>query len=88
MDGDQQYSPLDIPRLLEPIFTGSADLVVGKGMNHTSSIVRWMFSRSFQTIFGYMFGLPVSNPNEGLKAIVKTKFDELGRNCERFRLRH
>lgn len=84
MDGDQQYSPSDIPRLVEPIFAGSADLVVGNGTNHTSSIVRRMFSRSYRLIFDCMFGLPVSSPNEGLKAIVKTKFDMLGVNANGF----
>ena len=77
MDGDQQYSPLSIPRLLEPILAGSADLVVGKGTNHHGSIVRRCFSKTYQLIFVHMFGLPVSNPNEGLKAIIKAKYDEL-----------
>lgn len=77
MDGDQQYSPLDIPRLLEPILAGYADLVIGKGVDHTNSIVRRIFSRSYRVIFAHMFGLQFSNPNEGLKAIIKSKFDKL-----------
>jgi glycosyltransferase involved in cell wall biosynthesis len=76
MDGDQQYSPLDIPAVLQPILDGSADLVVGKGSNH-SSIVRRVSSRLFQLIFTSIFWLPLSAPNEGLKAILKVKFDEL-----------
>jgi glycosyltransferase involved in cell wall biosynthesis len=77
MDGDQQYSPFDIHRLLEPILAGSADLVVGRGSNHHSSIIRRVLSRSFQVIFRCAFRLPVSSPNEGFKAIVRGKFEEL-----------
>lgn len=84
MDGDQQYSPLDIPRLLEPILSGSADLVVGQGTNRHSSIVRWLFSRAFQAIFARMFGIQISTPNEGLKAVLKTKFEELGVTASSF----
>jgi len=78
MDGDQEYSPLDIPRLIEPILIGDADLVVGQGMNPQSSTVRWFFSKAFRTIFVRMFGIQVTNPNEGLKAILRQKFNELG----------
>jgi glycosyltransferase involved in cell wall biosynthesis len=77
MDGDQQYTPLDIPQLLDPILAGSADLVVGRGRDHHSSTLRRIFSGSFQLIFACMFRLPVSCPNEGLKAILKAKFSEL-----------
>ncbi len=78
MDGDQEYSPLDIPRLMEPIRLGDADLVVGQGMNPQSSTVRWFFSKAFRTIFVRMFRIQVTNPNEGLKAILKQEFNELG----------
>lgn len=77
MDGDQEYSPLDIPQLLEPILSGDADLVVGQGMNPQSSTVRWFFSKAFRTVFVCMFGIQVTNPNEGLKAILKQRFNEL-----------
>lgn len=77
MDGDQQYTPLDIPRLLEPILLGAADLVVGKGGNYHSSTLRKVFSKTYQSIFTRMFRLPISCPNEGLKAILKTKFNQL-----------
>jgi glycosyltransferase involved in cell wall biosynthesis len=77
MDGDQQYTPLDIPLLLEPILLGSADLIVGKGRDYHSSTLRKIFSKSFQLIFSCMFELPISCPNEGLKAILKTKYNEL-----------
>lgn len=77
MDGDQQYSPRDIPSVLEPILAGSADLVVGRGSNHNSSIHRRLFSKLFAMTFACIFGLPLSSPDEGLKAIVKAKFDKL-----------
>ena len=77
MDGDQQYTPLDIPLMLKPIFAGSADLVIGKGSNHHNSTVRHVSSSLYSFIFRCMFGYPVSNPNEGFKAIVKKKFDKL-----------
>jgi glycosyltransferase involved in cell wall biosynthesis len=77
MDGDQQYTPQDIPLMLEPILAGSADLVVGKGNNHHSSTVRHVLSSLYGFAFRCMFGYPISNPNEGFKAIVKEKFDQL-----------
>ncbi|HMK82227.1 MAG TPA: glycosyltransferase family 2 protein [Candidatus Bathyarchaeia archaeon] len=77
MDGDQSYTPLDIPQLLGPILAGSADLVVGMGRDHHSSTLRRILSASFQLIFACMFRLPVSCPSEGLKAVVKTKFNQL-----------
>jgi len=78
MDGDQEYSPADIPRLIEPILWGDADLVVGRGVNPKTSTVRLLFSKAFQRIFVRIFGMAIANPNEGLKAILSERFNELG----------
>jgi len=77
MDGDQQYSPLDIPRLLEPILRGLADIVVGRGTNSHASFARRLSSRLFSSIFTRMFEIRVCYPMEGLKAVLKTTFEEL-----------
>src|SRR2546430_2419154 len=38
LDGDHQHDPNDIPRLLEPILTGKADVVLGVRWGKTSSM--------------------------------------------------
>ncbi len=84
MDGDQQYSPFEIPGLLEPILSGSADLVVGQGKNIHTSTIRQVFSSVYQALFTRIFKIPISNPNEGLKAVIKTSCDELGLTANGF----
>ena len=84
MDGDQQYTPFDLPKLLAPILNGSVDLVIGKGGDCYSSAFRRFSSRSFRWAFTQMFGFYVDCPNEGLKAILKSKFNELNLTSNNF----
>lgn len=50
MDGDNQYKGSDIPRLIEPILSGSADMVIGD--RQTDTIQHFSPSKKFLQRFG------------------------------------
>src|SRR5947208_5251551 len=41
LDGDHQHNPNDIPRLVEPVLAGKADLVLGARWGKTSRMPRY-----------------------------------------------
>src|SRR5438552_14506762 len=41
LDGDHQHDPKDIPRLLQPILEGTADVVLGERWGKTSGMRRY-----------------------------------------------
>ncbi len=63
LDGDGQHNPQDIPRLVEPISAGVADLVIGSCPERGSRArqVAW-------TLFRYLTDLPVRDLTSGLRA--------------------
>lgn len=84
MDGDQQYSPLSIPQLVKPIFSGEADVAAGRGSNGHSSPLRKSSSKCYRAIFIRLFGMPICSPNEGFKAITKKMFEQLPLTADGF----
>lgn len=45
MDADMSHNPLDLPRLLEPVATGTADLAIGSRYVGGVRIINWPLSR-------------------------------------------
>lgn len=69
MDADMQYMPADLKRAMNAIERG-ADIVVTKRKVHGGSAIRRMLSLSYSNVFGKcMLGLPVQDPQSGMKAI-------------------
>jgi len=71
-DGDGQYNPDDISRILRPVIDGQADFVSGSrklGSEETKDPVRrlgvWVFARSIRMLTGQR----VTDPSFGLRAM-------------------
>ncbi|MBO9309939.1 MAG: glycosyltransferase family 2 protein, partial [Chloroflexi bacterium] len=74
LDGDGQHDPNDIPRLLAPIQSGAADLVVGsRFMGLRSNTPRWRVvgQRALTALTNAASGVPLSDSQSGFRALSK-----------------
>jgi len=70
-DGDGQHDPEDIPKIIEPILNGEADVVVGK-RPHYARIAEYLFA------FVSKIRINVNDPLCGLKAYHIKVYDDVG----------
>jgi dolichol-phosphate mannosyltransferase len=86
IDADGSHRPADIPFLLQPIFDGVADLVVGSRVTGGSDEMSGglpEFMRTFGSHFitlavNYRFGVRLTDTQNGFRAIVRDVFLGLG----------
>ncbi len=74
LDGDGQHNPNDIPRLLEPIQRGAADLVVGsRFMGLPSNTPRWRIvgQHALTALTNVASGVPLSDSQSGFRALSR-----------------
>ncbi|PJF32278.1 MAG: glycosyltransferase family 2 protein [Candidatus Thermofonsia Clade 1 bacterium] len=72
LDGDGQHDPNDIPRLLEPIQRGAADLVVGsRFMGLASNTPRWRIigQQALTALTNAASGVALSDSQSGFRAL-------------------
>jgi glycosyltransferase involved in cell wall biosynthesis len=73
VDGDGQHDPSEIGRVLEPIFEGRADLVVGtrfvEGGGYRGTRVRRVGIRLFAAVVSLMVRQRVSDTTSGFRAV-------------------
>ncbi|PJF36852.1 MAG: glycosyltransferase family 2 protein [Candidatus Thermofonsia Clade 1 bacterium] len=72
LDGDGQHDPNDIPRLLAPIRSGAADLVVGsRFMGLPSNTPRWRIlgQQVLTALTNAASGVPLSDSQSGFRAL-------------------
>jgi glycosyltransferase involved in cell wall biosynthesis len=73
VDGDGQHDPKEIGRVLEPIFEGRADLVVGtrfvEGGGYRGTRVRRVGIRLFAAVVSLMVRQRVSDTTSGFRAV-------------------
>lgn len=70
-DGDNQYPSADIPRLIEPILTGEADIVVGDRKVPTNPHFSWVkrcLQRLGSCVTSYLAGAHVADAVSGFRA--------------------
>ena len=81
-DADGQYDPADLPRLVEPILSGSADIVLGdRGvatLSHFSPFKRWLQRLGARAV-RLLSGVPVWDATTGYRAFSRTAAAHL--NC-------
>jgi glycosyltransferase involved in cell wall biosynthesis len=70
-DGDGQHRPEDIPKFIEPILNGEADVVVGKRPGHTR-IAEYLFA------FIAKIKANIDDPLSGLKAYHIKVYKDIG----------
>jgi glycosyltransferase involved in cell wall biosynthesis len=73
VDGDGQHDPREIGQVLEPIFDGRADLVVGtrfvKGGGYRGTRLRRVGIRIFAAVVSLLVGQRVSDTTSGFRAV-------------------
>jgi glycosyltransferase involved in cell wall biosynthesis len=73
LDADGQWSPADIPAVLQPVIDGEADLVLGSrvlGDAETDDVVRKAGVRVFAVLVRLLTGVGVTDTSSGLRAMV------------------
>lgn len=86
IDADGSHDPKDIPRLVEPILQGKADMVIGSRMTGGSDelhgtleeFMRLMFSNVITLIINYRFGKQLTDYQNGFRAIRADSAKKLG----------
>jgi dolichol-phosphate mannosyltransferase len=74
MDADFSHNPEDIPRLIEAVKKGDADIAVGSRYSNGISIVNWPLSRLILSYGANLYarwitGLPIKDTTAGFKCI-------------------
>lgn len=73
-DADNQYDAADLPRLVEPILAGQADMVVGDRrpgeLRHFSPLKRWL-QRLGSAVVGRAAGVEVGDAVSGFRALTR-----------------
>ena len=72
LDGDGQHDSADVPRLMERLLTGGADLVVGSrflyGGTWHKGFTRWLGCRFFGAICSLAMRQRITDPTSGFRA--------------------
>ena len=82
MDADFSHNPDDLPRLIEPIEKGEADLAIGSRYSNGISIVNWPLSRLILSFAANLYartitGLPVKDTTAGFKCIHRKVLESI-----------
>ena len=82
MDADFSHSPTDVPRLIETVKNGEADIAVGSRYSRGISIVNWPLSRLILSYCANLYartitGLPIKDTTAGFKCIRREVLETL-----------
>lgn len=82
MDADFSHNPADIPRLIETVKSGAADVAVGSRYSNGISIVNWPLSRLILSYCANLYarfvtGLPIKDTTAGFKCIRRDVLEAL-----------
>jgi glycosyltransferase involved in cell wall biosynthesis len=71
IDGDSQHNPADLPKLLAPIFSGEADIVIGaRSMEHNTTVPKLRLSgiKAISSLSGLVAYAGVKDSQSGFRA--------------------
>lgn len=82
MDADFSHNPEDLPRLIETVKSGEADVAVGSRYSDGISIVNWPLSRLILSYCANVYariitGIPVKDTTAGFKCIHRNVLENL-----------
>lgn len=72
MDADGQHDPAEMPRLVEPILVGRADLVIGSrilGREHGAVLARRLGVRTFNSVISTLARTRITDCSSGYRAL-------------------
>lgn len=73
-DSDGQHHPEDIPRLLEPLQRGEAEVALGSRFlseNSNTPLMRKIFLKGGALVFRTMYGIKLTDSHNGLRALSR-----------------
>ncbi len=81
LSGDDQHEPDELPRILEPLFAGRADLVQGSrwlpgGATPGIPVERRWLTRLYPVLFRIASGYPISDGTNGMRAFRLSLLDD------------
>jgi glycosyltransferase involved in cell wall biosynthesis len=88
-DADGQHHAEDLPRLLEPLHSRKAEVVLGSRFLHNESntpAVRTAFLKGGAAIFRLMYGLQLTDSHNGLRALSRNAAQKI--NITQDRMEH
>lgn len=82
MDADFSHNPEDLPRLIETVKSGEADVAVGSRYSQGISIVNWPLSRLILSYCANLYarmitGIPIKDTTAGFKCIRRDVLEAL-----------
>lgn len=85
MDADFSHNPEDIPRLIDAVKNGDADVAIGSRYSNGISIVNWPLSRLFLSYGANVYariitGLPIKDTTAGFKCIHRYVLEAIDLN--------
>lgn len=88
-DGDMEYDPNDIPKLLEPMISGEADVVCGSRFlksryPHGMTLLSWLANRTLTGLTNLLYGLKLTDMEGGYKIFRSDSLKALKLRSERF----
>ena len=72
LDGDGQHRPEDIPRIIQPILSGEADLVLGSRFlqgNPDMPVIRLLGNKFFTSLIRFLTGAKLTDTQTGFRAL-------------------
>lgn len=72
LDGDGQHKPEDIPRIIQPILSGEADLVLGSRFlqgNPDMPVIRLLGNKFFTSLIRFLTGAKLTDTQTGFRAL-------------------
>lgn len=87
-DADLEYDPSDFERIVEPIFSGRAEVVYGsrftQGRPAGMRLSNWLANRILRGLANVLFGGRISDEATCYKAVRRDLINDLGLKCQRF----
>jgi dolichol-phosphate mannosyltransferase len=85
MDADFSHSPVDIPRLIQPVQDNDADVAIGSRYSEGISIVNWPLSRLILSYCANLYarfitGIPIKDTTAGFKCIHRRVLEAIELN--------
>ena len=81
LDGDGQHKPEDIPRIVQPILSGDADLVLGsrflRGNPPDMPVIKLLGNKFFAYLIRFLTGIKLTDTQTGFRALNRKALVDL-----------